>query len=411
MNKMKMKAGGRVYVKWLVVCVVLAFCLHFSSAWVNAKSDKFVYNGKNMYSYQGQSVLVIDKRDLNAKDTRLIYQYRYRLTRVKTIQYSDKVVSVTHDFKQPLYAACPNVTKLIYGKKLKSDESDYNQINYDGHSRYEVLGKLEKLKTIQVKKGNKKYRAQDGVLYYNKEIKYWYGQQAGKKLVIPDGIKCLHTEYYEGKVDNVKTLVLNKDLRKIWYDGDVIDAEQGLDVLHVFPNLEKVVVPKANKNFFVQDGCLYQRKSGGIGYTDDEEAEEILSYVKKMKKEAIANNEAIPEVCTKLDSVSVSSKEYFYKMVGYIKKSGCTDIQIPDCVRNYETDWLAWHSDMKFTLRLPKTMLYYMDWHPKRVEKLIIDEDNFMYYSDGKKAHTKYKVFVNKETGKKELGVVVKQKN
>ena len=320
---------------------------------------------------------------------------------LKTIEYSDKVVSVEHDYKYSLYKACPNATKVIYGKKLSSDAYNDSQINFDGHTNYEVLWELDKLKTIKVHKKNRYFAANKLFLYEKKgNIRYWYGDKAKEKLIIPEGMKELFTEHMEGKVDHVKTLVLNKQLEKLFYDGDIVDAEQGLDALHVFPNLEQVIVPKENINYFVQDGCIYEREEckydpeeyEGFAKVDADDEWDIADCILKMKEKAKKENQPIPEVYTEMKAAATPSKEYPYVMRGYINKSGCKSIQVPDCVNTYETDWLNWHPKLKIELYLPRTVLACGDMSEGQVKKIEVDSNNFMYYSDGHKLRLKYKI-------------------
>ena len=125
----------KVIKNWLLGSVSLLLCIALSIVFTSAKSDTFVYNGNNMSSYKGQTVLVIDVKNITAKDTRKIYKYKKKLSKVKTIKYSDKVRKVLHDPNKSLYDACPNVTKLVFGKNIKWEYYDEDLIaEVDGHS-------------------------------------------------------------------------------------------------------------------------------------------------------------------------------------------------------------------------------------------------------------------------------------
>lgn len=337
----------KVIKNWLLGSVSLLLCIALSIVFTSAKSDTFVYNGNNMSSYKGQTVLVIDVKNITAKDTRKIYKYKKKLSKVKTIKYSDKVRKVLHDPNKSLYDACPNVTKLVFGKNIKWEYYDEDLIaEVDGHHTFEVMKKLKKLDTIKVDKKNKNYYTQNGILCYkNKKytsIRYWYSTKNVEKLVIPDGIKNVNTDVFDGKTDKVKTLVCSKELQNITFR----DGINGNDALQNFPKLESIVIPEENKNIIVQDGCLYQKNE------------------------------------------DTSSKISYYVMAGYIAKSGIVDIHVPDSVRNFDTDWLKNYADLKITLHLPASVVNYSDT-TEQVVSLTIDANNSVYYSDGKKAQKK----------------------
>lgn len=399
----------------LMLCVAMFVCLQVFTLFAGAQSNKFFYNGKNMKAYNGQSVFVVNVKKITEKDTRNIYRYRKKLARVKTIQYSDKTVSVIHDTRKSLYQACPNVTTLIYGRKLKYDTcKDY--LGYDIYFDSDMVkNHLRKLKKIKVSKANRHFFSDDRILYEKngKETKvdYFYGKEAKERFVIADGIYKLNTAQLEGNVKNVKTLVLNKELKSIYYS----DSMNKDCALKVFPNLKKIVIPKENSNYFVQDGCLYEKHSEeydvsdleGLWYSESDESD-ILELLDTMKQKAIVANQPIPRLCEILEQSSGSSKESFYEMRGYISKSGCRSIHVPDCVKVYNTRWLFDHENLEIQLYLPRTVLACDLDCEEQVGKIMVDPNNFMYYVDRNgELKVKYKIIENEATHEKEIKNVI----
>ncbi|MBO4998031.1 MAG: hypothetical protein J6D02_08545 [Lachnospira sp.] len=230
----------------LLLCLVGGVCFGVvggvSCIKVSAAGKVFTFNGKNLDKFNGEKTFVIncDTTTADADEIYELYNDEYKkFEKVTKVVYGPKATKVKEDFLIYFMKA----KTLVLGKNIKQAGGKYN-LTYYGSPLLDYY-----LERIEVKKGNKKYTAKNGVLY-NKDMTTLVklpGNYKGKSYVMPETVQSVLNQY---------SIVYGRNLEEFTISRI---CNGNFDNLMNFVKLKSINVVEGNPHFSTMDGVLYNQ--------------------------------------------------------------------------------------------------------------------------------------------------------
>lgn len=230
----------------LLLCIVVGLCFGagggLSCNKVSAAGKVFTFNGKNLDKFNGEKTFVINCDTTTAHVDQIDELYdtkSKKFEKVTRVEYGPKATKVKEEFLVYFMKA----KTLVLGKNIKQAGGKYN-LTYYGSPLLDLY-----LERIEVKKGNKKYTARDGVLY-NKNMTTLVklpGNYKGKSYVMPETVQSVLNKYSITFGTNLEEITISRI------------CNGNFDNLRYFEKLKSINVVEGNPHFSTMDGVLYNQ--------------------------------------------------------------------------------------------------------------------------------------------------------
>ena len=292
-----------------ICCFVLLLCVVGSLGFLKdgavpydrvsaaGKGKVFTFNGKNLDKFNGEKTFIIncDTTTAHADQIAELYETKYKkFLKVTKVEYGPKATKVRENFLTYFM----NMKTLVLGKNIKQASDEKWNLTYYGSPLLDYS-----LERIEVKKGNKKYTAKDGVLY-NKKMTMLIklpGNYKGKSYVMPETVQSMYNKYTITYGRNMEQITISRI-----FNGN-------LDNLNYYEKLKQINVVEGNPHFYTLDGVLYNQAQTKMICVPAKLKATELHFPDTLKKLDLGN---VPETLVKINiprdctKVYLSEEEY-----------------------------------------------------------------------------------------------------